>query len=660
MISFVPGYWAETRARIWRGRLVKCVFLISGIVLPAMLEAQFTPPADDELKMTAEPKAPGADAIYLYREETDGGSANYRTVYERIKVLKEKGKELATIRIPYEPGSNTIAEFEGRTIHADGVVVPLTEKPSDLTDYKSKNYQINSLVYTLPSVEVGSILEYRFKFRATGGSWLPAPTWEVQQAYFVRKAHYTYHASAGMAYTARLGPGVQVVRQKGDIMTLDVTDVPPVPDEDWMPPMNLIRWQVAFYYTTSRTEADYWENEEKEWTEGMMEFTHPSGQLKKAVAEMVGPADSEEQKAQKIYDAVMKLDNTDYSRSKSKAERKAHKIKTIERAEDIWKEQSGNSAAMALLYIALARTAGLDVSPMQVVNRDRAIFSSHYLNSEQLDDYIAVVTIRGKDTYLDPGERMCPYGSLHWKHTLATGFRLEGKKSVIAMTPAGDYTKAVVQRIAYLNIDPQGDVQGTVRIVMNGPDALYWRQVALENDPDEVKKQFDESVRASIPEGVQVEFDHFLGQEDYNSSLMASMRVSGNLGTATGKRLFLPGLFFESQGKHPFVALENRQTPIDVHYAKMEQDEVTYHLPADFTVESAPQAGRTAWPQHAEMKIASKVDGDSVMVDRSMAYNYVMLDSKDYESLRGFYQKIATADQQPLVLIHNQAAKGNS
>lgn len=659
MISGVRHRWVEARRCIGRGWLVTGVFLFAGIALPTMLHAQFTPPSGDELKMTADSKAPGADAVYLYREEVDDSYGRSKTFYERIKVLKDKGKELATIRIPYEPGTNEVSEFEGRTIHADGVIVPLTDKPSDLTDYKSKGYQINSLVYTLPSVEVGSILEFRYKFQIKG-NWLPAPTWEVQQAYFVRKAHYAYHSTfSGLAYTSRLAPEMHVDRQKGDICTLDVADVPPVPDEDWMPPLNMVRWQVAFYYTTYRTEADFWEKAEEEWAEGVMDFTHPSGQLKKAVEGLFGPADSEEQKARKIYDAVMKLDNTDFTRSKSKAERKAHKIKTVEKAEDIWKQQSGNSAAMTLLYVALARAAGLDVSPMQVVNRDQSIFSSHYLNSGQLDDFIAVITINGKDTYLDPGERMCPFGSLHWKHTLATGFRLEGKKSVIAMTPAGDYRQAAVQRTAYLDIDPDGGVKGTVRIVMNGPDALYWRQLAIENDPDEVKKQFVETIRASIPEGVQVEFDHFLGQEDYNSSLIASIHVSGNLGTVTGKRLFLPGLFFESKGKHPFVELEKRVMPIDVHFPKSELEEVTYRLPADFAVESAPQADRTVWPGHAEMKIASKTNGDTVVVERSMAYNYVMLDSKDYESLRGFYQKIATADQQPLVLIHSQAAKGN-
>ena len=41
----------------------------------------------------------------------------------------------------------------------------------------------------------------------------------------------------------------------------------------------------------------------------------------------------------------------------------------------------------------------------------------------------------------------------------------------------------------------------------------------------------------------------------------------------------MPGLLFEARGKHPFVAEESRSVVVDLHYATLEQDEVTYHFP---------------------------------------------------------------------------------
>ena len=60
--------------------------------VPSTLRAQFPAPTKEELEMTADPKAPGADAVYLYREETTDDSLHYHAIYARIKVLCEKGK----------------------------------------------------------------------------------------------------------------------------------------------------------------------------------------------------------------------------------------------------------------------------------------------------------------------------------------------------------------------------------------------------------------------------------------------------------------------------------------------------------------------------------------------------------------------------------------
>jgi hypothetical protein len=218
---------------------------------------------------------------------------------------------------------------------------------------------------------------------------------------------------------------------------------------------------------------------------------------------------------------------------------------------------------------------------------------------------------------------------------------------------------ASVQRIANLSIDKTGSVQGTVRFVMTGPDALHWRQLALENDENEVKKLFNESMRDSLPEGVQADFDHFLGLDGYNSNLIGIIRVSGNLGSATGKHFFLPGLFFESRAKHPFVAQDKRLTPIDLHYAKIEQDDVTYRLPPGYTVESAPQTSDVTWPNHAVLQINSTAKDGTVEVQRTFARNFTLLNPTDYNDLRDFYLKLATADQQQLVLTRAPAAKGN-
>ena len=652
--------------------LLRHTLLLLVAVTPSLLRAQFQQPTDEELKMTSDPKAPGAAAVYLYREETTDDTLHFHSYYERVKVLTEKGKELATIRIPYEHGEFKVTNILGRTIHADGTVIPLTVKPTDLVDVKSKGYQVNTMVFTLPSVEVGSILEYRLDLRYDD-NMVSEPTWQIQQPFFVHKAHYMFKpVGGGHSITDRSGRGLnwlmfattgipqeKVVADNVGRYVVDLTDIPPIPDEDWMPPLNTIKERVDFYYTYATSGKDFWESEEKHWAKEAERFTNPGNPIKAAAAEIVGAATGEEQKARLIYTAVMKLDNTDFSRKKSEAELKAENIKAIRNAEDVWAQKSGSSDDMALLYVALARAAGLKVWPMEVVDRSRAIFDPRFLNAGQLDDYIAVIELGGKEIFLDPGQKMCPFGLLQWKHMLATGIRLSDKGPAEQTTPAIPYSNAVTKRVAELDIDPTGALKGTVRVLMVGPEALRWRQMALENDVDEVKKRFNESMQEDLPDGVQAEFDHFLGLDDYNSDLMAIVKVSGNIGTATGKHVFLPGFFFESHAKHPFVAQDKRSVPIDVHYPRLTTDDVTYHLPPAFTVESAPQTPGASWPNHAVLKSATSTSADGVEVTRTLAYNFTLLRADEYGELHDFYQKVATADEQQLVLDRAPMAHGN-
>jgi hypothetical protein len=669
MFLSLPHRDATLRLYPWlRGAL-----LLLAIASPAILRAQFQQPTAEELKMTADPKAPGAAAVYLYREETTDDALHFHSYYERIKVLTEKGKELATIRIPYEHGELQVKGIAGRTIHADGTVVPLTAKPADLMDMKSAGYQVNTMVFTLPSVEVGSILEYKLDILYDDSAVI-SPTWHIQQPYFVHKAHYMFNpAQTGgwhyitngrgqllnqLMYSVTAVPSSAVAYNINGRYSVDLTDIPPTPAEDWMPPLNAINQRVEFYYTFARSEKEFWDAEGKHWAHEAERFTNPNGQVRKTVEEIVRPEDTEEDKARKIYAAVMELDNTDFSRKKSDAERKAEKLKPIKNAEDVWKQKSGSGDEIALLYVALARAADLKVWPFQVVDRSRALFDPHYLSVSQLDDYIAVIELAGKEVFLDPGQKMCPFGALHWKHNLASGLRLSDKGAIIDRTPANTYTTAIVKRAADLAIGPDGSVKGTASVAMNGPDALHWRQLALENDSEEIKKRFSEYLRDQVPEGVNTDFQRFTGLDDPNRDLIATFTIGGNLGTATGKRAFLPGMFFESRASHPFVAQDKRLTPIDVHYAKMDVDDVLYRLPDGFTVESAPQTADMTWPNNAMLRIIATAKSGSVEVKRILAHNYTLLGPSDYSDLHGFYLKVAAADQQQVVLTRAADAKG--
>jgi len=655
--------------------------LLLVVASPALIRAQFQPPTDEELKMTADPKAPGAAAVYLNVEEVSNDPIHFQSVYVRIKVLQEKGKELATVEIPFWQKFSDITAIKARTIHSDGTIIPLVGKPEDLLSVKKVtkygDVQVDRKVFNLPSVEVGSILEYRYELRYDDRAF-SSPFWEIQHPYFVHQARYSftpfqafqpqnqnavnpaYYTNAlvdrhgnlvnALLWQSNLPPGVQMKADAGGVYRLELTDIPAAPEEEFMPPIESVLYHMRFYYSNSGSRTDYWNDESKRWSKEVDQFATPSKSIQEAVASLTTPADSDLDKAKKLYKAVQALDNTDFSRTKSESELKQLHLKTAKHAEDTWAQKSGSGQDIALLYLAMLRAAGLTAYDMKVADRSQRIFDPGYLNFGQLDDDLVVVNIAGHDVLLDPGEKMCPFQTIHWKHSKATGIRQNSDTHSLVVTSDQNYNDNKLIRNGIINLDPHGAIAGQLSFTMTGQEALRWRQLALRNDLDEVKKQFDHSLESTVPDGVDAHVDHFAGLDNPDVNLVAVINVHGSFGAATAKRLLLPGFFFQTRGSHPFVNEEKRLEPVDMHYGDLVSDQVTYHLPAGFTVEGAPQDTKLSWPDHA-LFIEKTVPGTGqITLARAFVRSFTLAKPEEYQDLRGFYQKVAAADQAQLVL----------
>ncbi len=651
-------------ANILRPRVVYLLLFVS---LPAFAQS-WIQPTPEELRMTAEPAVPSAAAIYLYREERADDKVHMHSLYVRMKILTEEGKKYADVELVYDHSrSFSIRGVDGRTIHSDGTVIPFTGKPYDKVLEKTKAVRYQAKVFTLPDVQVGSILEYRYVL-SYEDNIVSSPQWYIQQTLYVRKAHYQFipsdrgvlgeHGgeSGSLAYSPALPKGVEVkeslapttrVGTQDKAYSLDVENIDPIATEEFMPPMHSLSYRVLFYYTDVRTPQEYWKEEGKYWSHEIDSFMSV-GKLGGIAGGIVAPSDTPAQKAQKIYDAVMTLENTTFTREHSTAENKAQGIKT-KTAGDIWAGKRGNASEIALLYVALVRAAGLQAYAAQVTNRDEAFFVPGFLSRDQLDDYIAIVVLDGKETFLDPGERYCSFGELHWKHSQTQGLRQTDHGTEIAQTPAPGYKSTTTLRTADLYVEGDGKVHGTIRIALTGSQALHWRQRALETDEDAIKREFEEEIQRHVPPGVEVKTNHFLGLTEYQKTLMVAMDATGSMGTATSKRVFMPATFFEA-GSTPLFVHEKRTVPVDLKYPYQVQDKVTLHLPKAFTVESAPKDLQIPLPKDAVYQATFKQNPDTLEASRVFVLATSIYGMGDYPALKDFFQKVNAKDQEQAVL----------
>ena len=286
---------------------------------------------------------------------------------------------------------------------------------------------------------------------------------------------------------------------------------------------------------------------------------------------------------------------------------------------------------------------------MLVTNRDRRIFYPSYLTFSQFNDIVAIVNVDGKDVFLDPGSRFCPYGHLAWKHTLAGGVREVDGGSALANTPGESYTASRTQRVANLTMDQHGAVHGTINLTLIGSPALRWRQHSLEGDEDSLKHELQEHMEHMLPHGMEVKVSSIDKLTEYEQPLKVTYDVSGTPGSPTGKRLVLPSDLFEANSR-PTFPHEKRESGVYFEYPHMVQDALRINLPPTFVIESVPKADNEMFAKDAAYKVTTEGKPTSYTVRRDFILGEIIYMPKDYPELRSFFNKIETRDQESLVL----------
>jgi hypothetical protein len=572
-----------------------------------------------------------------------------------------------------------IGALEGRVTHSDGTVVPLVGKPSELLKV-ARGPRGSETTFTMPDVEVGSVIEYRYQVRYD--RFLTAPGWDLQKQYFVHKEHFVFRPSmqflpqdvtgvgvgdallkdshenilTDIRFKPILPSGKTVIKDAMGNYVVDLSDVPALPQEPFAPPLNSESYRVDFFYTYTPDVKDYWQKQMGYWTKEVNQYTSSTGAIQNAVKEFVSPSDTPREKAKKLYEVVQKIENTDPS--PDGAPLTGSEYIPRGKVDSVLINRKGSSNQIALLYLALVHAAGLSARPERIASRSLHIFSAQYMDNVQLDTVLVALNIDGKEIVLDPGTRMAPFETLHWAHAGAGGVAMDASnKAEIIVTPLQKNTDNSILHVGTLNVSPQGAVSGTLKVAFIGQQAIELRQLGLKSGTEAVKAEINKVIAQQVPVDIHASVDHIAYLDDPSRQLLAVIPVSGSFSRNADGHIVLPRMFFEAQEKNPFPEESSRELPIDMRYPAQEQEQITYVLPAGFSLDGTPEDANLKWQDNAAFQLRTKIEGNSVTDARILARGFTLLDAKDYEELRNFYQKVIAADQRPLVLSASQASK---
>src|SRR6266700_3259578 len=235
---------------------------------------EWQPISQEELKMTSMPEAPGAPAVYLYRQvdRNDSSRAASEYNYVRIKVLTEEGRNQANVEIGFHKGRTSITGIKARTIRPDGTIANFDGKVYEQTIVKAKGIKYLAKTFTLPDVQVGSIIEYQYYLNFPNLYFYNA-RWVLNEELFTKIAKFSMDPYTERDITVRwdwpagLPDGTKPPAEGArGILRMEAKNIPAFESEDNMPPENELKQRVEFIYSNESLEPNYerfWKRFEK-------------------------------------------------------------------------------------------------------------------------------------------------------------------------------------------------------------------------------------------------------------------------------------------------------------------------------------------------------------------------------------------------------------
>jgi hypothetical protein len=563
---------------------------------------------------------PDAGAIVLLDEGTMEvfGTGEVRlSVFERhriVRVLTPAGQRYANVVISYSTGMD-VESIQARTISPDGIITPV--KDDDIFDVSLyPNYIFFSdqraRLFTLPAVENGSVLEYRYRLRISGHTlW---HSWSFQDRVPTLLSRFTLLSPAeypvkpklyGISITPK---GVKMPAGFKQSTVWEARNIPPLRSEFGMPAEREVEARLAIAPLGFRT----WDDVAKWYGELANPRASAGPRIKALVARITAGAADDHTKLQRIYEWVqMQVRYMAVEIGVGGYQPHA--------AEEVCTKLYGDCKDMTTLLCSMAHQAGIEVRQALVSTWQNGIPDTSLASPLQFNHAIAFTASVDGGLWMDATEKSCRFGELPWFDQGLPVLLVENNgKGRIVTTPRTSpaYNCAVDEWDVRLDSTGGALVRG--ESWFKGSPAIEQRHDISDIDPTDRQRWMESYLARRCPgamldsmqiDGLKPVGDTLLMRYLFHTSMFAVRRVPG--------LVVHPG-WVSASGLSEYFRSPSRGLPVRFQCGTTTELALTVHLPVDWgvvTPESADSLqspfGSAHWSCRAQGSVLTWSSGHS-------------------------------------------------
>jgi hypothetical protein len=598
---------------------------------------------------------PEADAAILFREgELNDNYVEGTTLklYIRIKIFNERGRRFTDVQLPYKVEVGRVTDVSARTIRPDGSVVEVAGRDIfDKVVARTSQGIWRAKVFSMPAVEPGAIIEYRY--RQTYPEGFRYFALDLQSELFTKELHYSIQPQAASKLDVRWvtfntqDPKRFAPKWDG---TFDIRaeNILPYRREPLMPPdLSVKMWGWLYYSNEQETNPDkYWREYAKRSHDRASYETEPTRAIRRVVDSITLSTDGPAEKIARIYGYVQKeIRNVGLKDDHAEGEGETG-LKKSDSAEDTIRRRYGTPREINRLFISMLRAAGFDARVAELTTRDENFFHRSFPDSFQLNSEVtAVIGRNGSIQFYDPGTQYCPLGMLSWEKEGTTALVCGKRDSRFVETPVTDAAHSSEHRNVTINLFNDGHVEAQVELKTAGQRAVELRGELADLTPDQQRKHVLKAMRDLLPSAT---FDE-------SSIAFSNLTAAGGplatgysfnaaqMATRTEKRLLLrPALI-----SHPDESLlpePRRSNSIYFHYPWSESERVIIKAPEGYKPEQLPapvdiDIGAALY--HSKFTL----EGHHVVYERHLVVNAIIFRADQYATVKAFFDRVHQADR---------------
>jgi len=636
----------STPAKSWLVFLVcfsPCLFGQPQSPQPGMFTAE-------EINMTECSFDREAEAVILLDEARADYDEDYRLIIKRrkrIKILNQQGVDRANIIIPFYSRGNfeLITHIEARTYNPlDNYSLNFSqlEKKSVFTEKRDNYYSL--VKFAMPGARPGSILEFSYEsiMKSYGGldEWMfqnDLPT--IRSSFLLQvlpTAEFTYQVQKKNEYPIDIKPMPDQGRIYFEMDNLPALRFEPYMDaaRDYVQKVSfqlsgvLNRFGSKLQVNTTWKSLAYDLMTDKEFG-SQLDKDLKAGEVKLLAAAEKTPSG----KIKAVYNYVRKH----FAWNGYDGKYALDGLKTV------WDRKKGSAGELNLLMINLLNTAGVDVFPVLVAERDFGKVDTTYPFVDRFNKVVALAYDAQKIFILDATQQNCPFSLIPYPLLNTVGFLVDKKKPGFVRISSS--AKAYYNRV---RISGSLTKEGVLEAVVPIESIDYAKQLKT----DDIKKDrqlFISNYFEKPAEGLTVDSFNIYGLDPDSSILRQELKIKRTY-NESGGFIFLNYNMFLGLGKNPFTS-SIRFTNINFGYPETTDYEAEIRLPPGAGTDELPE-NKVLLNQSFGIRLSREIRNQDGIIHIKIIFNQTttLVTAEHYNALKEFYKEMVDLLNEPVVI----------